>query len=108
MKKIDVLVWGMKHIASNYKMSAYVDELADTGEACICVSEEHPDMSPAPINDVQMMCRDLGIRDEDVEVDAYGVTVYAAWYISGSKSLTEEYVPTGMEMWKRHDATIGA
>ena len=108
MKKIDVLVWGMKHIASNYKMSAYVDELAETGEACICVSDEHPDMSPAPINDVQMMCRDLGISDEDVEVDAYGVTVYAAWYLCGSKTLNEEYVPTGMEMWKRNDATIGA
>ena len=107
MKKIEVLKWGLQHIAANYRMGASVDDLDETGEAFIYVTEEHPDMSPAPINDVQMMCRDLGIRDEDVEVDCYGVTVYAAWYICGDKSLLRDYVPTGHEMWKRANAVIG-
>ena len=108
MMKIDVLKWGLQHIAANYRMGASVDDLDETGEACIYVTEEHPDCSPAPINDVQMMCRDLGIQRRDVEVDAYGVTVYAAWYICGDKSLLRDYVPTGNEMWKKCNVTIGS
>jgi len=107
MKKIDVLKWGLQHIAANYRMGASVDDLEETGEACIYVTEEHPDVSPAPVNDVQLMCKDLGIKSDDVEVDGYGVTVYAAWYISGSKSLLDEYQPTGHEMWKKFNAKIG-
>ena len=107
MKKIDVLKWGLQHIAGNYQMGVSVDDLEETGEAFICVTEKHPDMSPAPINDVQMLCQDLGIKRDDVETDSYGVTVYAAWYICGSRSLLEEYQPTGREMWKKFNVKIG-
>ena len=108
MKKIEVLKWGLRHIAANYRMGVCVNDLDETGEACIYVTDEHPDVSPAPINDVRMLCQDLGIKREDVEVDDYGVTVYAAWYICGSKSLVEQdYQPTGREMWKKFNVTIG-
>ncbi len=107
MKKIDVLKWGLQHIAANYKMEASVDDVEETGEACIYVTDEHPEVTPAPINDVQMLASDLGIQRDDVEVDEYGVTVYAAWYLHGNKSLYDEYVPTGHEMWKKYNATIG-
>ena len=62
MKKIEVLEWGLQHIAANYKMGASTEDLQSEAEGCIYVTEEHPDVSPAPVNDVQMLCDDLGIH----------------------------------------------
>ena len=52
MKKIEVLEWGLQHIAANYKMGASTEDLQSEAEGCIYVTEEHPDVSPAPVNDV--------------------------------------------------------
>lgn len=120
MKKIEVLAWGVKHIAANYKMGANVD-YEDDGEVCIYVTDKHPDVSPAPINDVQMLCDDLGIDREQIEVSQYGIDVYLdyAWvhtkeecegYCDTDEAgiLLEEYVPTGTEMWHTYGVEIGS
>ena len=69
MKKIKVLEWGLQHIAANYKMGASTEDLQSEAEGCIYVTEEHPDVSPAPVNDVQMLSghrsclyEDFGVR----------------------------------------------
>ena len=104
MKKIDVLKWGLQHIAANYDMGADTEHCEDERQACIYVTEKHPDCSPAPINDVEMLCQDLGIKSENIENSPYGVDVYLdAVY----DALQEDYVPTGHELWKRANAVIG-
>lgn len=120
MKKIEVLAWGVQHIASNYQMGASTKDYQEDGQMCIFVTEAHPDVSPAPINDMQMLCESVGIDRSQVEVDEYGITVYLdyAWIHTAEEcegycdtaeagKLLVEYQPTGREMWKKFDATIG-
>ena len=120
MKKIDVLLWGVKHIASNYQMGADVN-YEDDGQVCIYVTPEHPDCSPAPINDMQMLCMDLGINLSLVDVSPYGVDVWIdyAWVHTEAECegycdtdeagrLLEEYTPNGHEMWHKYGVTIGS
>ena len=103
MKKIDVLAWGMQHIASNHGFAA------DTNyeeNGCMVISGYNvPTMA-----DVQMMCKDLGMPSEAIDYDrswgTISVDVYRQWTQEGGP-LQKEYSPTGMEMWKRCDATIG-
>lgn len=107
MKRIDVLKWGLRHIASNYKMGASVDDIEETGDCCIYVTEDHPKVTSAPINDVQLLCQDLGIKRDDIEVDSFGISIYAAYYLHSNKALYEDYVPTGHEFWKKSNVNIG-
>ena len=120
MKKIEVLQWGLQHIAGNYKMGADTDYKED-GQVCIYVTEEHPDVSPAPINDVQMLCDSVGIPRECIDVSPYGIDVclYYAWVhtkeeckgyceTDEAEKLLGEYVPTGTEMWHTYGVEIGS
>lgn len=120
MKKIEVLQWGLRHIASNYKMGANVDYEED-GQLCVFVTDEHPDVSPAPINDVEMLCEDLGIEGSQIEVSQFGIDVCIdyAWVhtheecegycpTDNAGTLLEEYVPTGREMWHKYGVEIGS
>jgi hypothetical protein len=120
MKKIEVLAWGVQHIASNYQMGASTEDYQEDGQMCIFVTEAHPTVSPAPINDIQMLCESVGIDRSQVEVGEYGIDVYLdyAWIHTAEEcegycdtaeagKLLSEYVPTGHEMWKRSNAVIG-
>lgn len=121
MKKIDVLVWGIKHIASNYKMGADVD-YEEEGQVGVYVTDEHPDCSPAPINDVQMLCDDLDIPRGQVETSEYGIDVWVDYAWTHTKAdcegycptdeagrLLEEYVPNPVkQMWKKYGVEIGS
>ena len=119
MKKIEVLAWGMKHIAGNYQMEADTESYNEDGQMCIYVTDFEKGLTPAPINDVQMLCHDLGIPREFIETSEWGVDVYLdyAWlhtkeecegYCDGEfRKLLADYEPTGFEMWKRSGAVIG-
>ena len=120
MKKIEVLQWGLRHIAGNYKMGASVG-YEDDGQLCVFVTDKHPDVTPAPINDVEMLCDDLGIDRIHVDVSPYGIDVWLdyAWVHTKAESagctnpgeagmLLEEYVPTGREMWHKYGVKIGS
>lgn len=108
MRKGDVLCWGMKHIASNYKMGAATD-YEDEGSVCIYVTDEHPNMTPAPIGDVGALCEDLGIPREYIHIDrSFGVDIEIDWeWTQEGGLLQQEYTPTGLETWKKSTATIG-
>lgn len=97
MKKIDVLCWGVQHIAENHGFEASVNYEED-GEVCIFGGCNVPTLS-----DVQMLCDDLGIGRENIESSEYGIDVYLT-----QELFDEDYEPTGMEFWKRRDAVICA
>ena len=120
MKKIEVLQWGLQHIAANYKMGADTESYNEDGQMCIYVTDFEKGLTPAPINDVPMLCQDLGIPRECIETSECGVDVYLdyAWvhtkeecegYCEGEfGKLLEEYKPTGIEMWVRRGVEIGS
>lgn len=98
MKKIDVLKWGIEHIAQNHNFNANVEDIYD-GEVCIYGGCNVPTVA-----DVKMMCVDLGITYDCISVSEYGIEIFLTdeWYNSAS----EEYVETGCEMWKRYGVKI--
>lgn len=101
MKKIDVLVWGVNHIAANHNTWANTDYQED---GSMCIGDNHV----PTICDTRMLCEDLGIEHGQIEVDNSwcAVTVYLTqeWHDTIGQ---EEYKPTGREMWKRANITIG-
>jgi len=98
MKKIEVLCWGMEHIANNHHFSASTESWNLDGEVCIFGGINVPTLS-----DVQMLCNDLKIPGEYIESSDFGIDVWIPedWDYNG------EYEPSGFEMWKRRDAVIG-
>ena len=101
MKKIEVLAWGVKHIAANHR-SEYNTDYEEFLSMSIW------DDGVPTLADARMMCEDLGIPADCCYADhSWGVTVIDldGWLQEHGH---EEYVPTGMEMWKRHDAVIGS
>lgn len=99
MKKIEVLCWGIKHIAENHNFDHYTSfEGEDCDNCCGIFGDNIPTVS-----DVEMMCDDLGISRDCVDVDSFGICITP----SDDWEKDEEYEPTGMEMWKKYDAVIG-
>lgn len=101
MKKIEVLAWGVQHIAANRDLNYSTDY------------EEFRSMSVLGTSvpllaDLRMLCEDLGIERENCYTDhSWGIICIDldGWI---EEHAHEEYVPTGMELWKRHDVEIGS
>lgn len=100
MKKIDVLVWGVKHIASNYNVECDTD-YEEYGSMSIMATR-------VPIlSDARMLCKDLDIPVSDCYVDSSWDTIVIDVYGWAQQRGQEEYTPSGLEMWKRFNAKIG-
>ena len=101
MKKIEVLQWGVKHIATNHRSEFNTDY------------EEYHSMSiwddgVPTLADARMMCEGLGIARENCYADhSWNIICIDldGWL---EEHANEEYVPTGMEMWKRYGVEIGS
>ena len=114
MKKIEVLLWGVKHIAQNHGFD-YSTEYEDDGEVCIFGGCNVP-----TLEDVMLLCEDLGIERNNVESSDFGIDIWMDWRWMEEDNetrnhqegkwgmLLEEYKPTGMEMWKRFGVEIGS
>lgn len=105
MKKIEVLEWGVKHIASNHSVSRKVVCNTDYEE---CQSMSITDTEVPTVHDARMLCEDLGMeRDRCYADNSWGVTVIdvEGWADTIGQ---QEYTPTGMEMWKRYGVEIGS
>ncbi|MDD6017068.1 MAG: hypothetical protein PUC18_12490 [Prevotellaceae bacterium] len=101
MKKIDVLAWGVQHIASNHGC----DYRTDYDEECPQMTI-WDDRVPT-VMDVRMMCEDLGMPRKSVHVaDLWRVTFIDIGEWAGTDG-QDEYEPTGYEMWTRAGAKIG-
>ena len=114
MKKIEVLLWGIQHIAQNHGFASDV-EYEETGEVCIYGGCNVPTLS-----DVRMLCEDLGMPMSCIENSAFGIEVYLdwAWLQENNEErdpsegqwglLLEDYTSTGNELWKRYGFVIGS
>lgn len=90
MKKIEMLCYGIKHIAENHRLEADV-EFEETGEVCIFGGNNIPTEM-----DVRMLCADLGIPEDNIESGDCGIDVFIPEDWDGNA----EYV-TGLEFWRR-------
>ena len=99
MRKIDVLAWGIEHIATNHGFAA---STGDEGDGNLCI---YGGCNVPTLNDVQMLCDDLKIPRDCIESSEFGIDIWLTpeWYEEHGQS---EYKETGMEMWKRHDAAL--
>lgn len=99
MKKIDVLVWGVQHIANNHG-AEYTSDYEENMVVGI-LSNTAPTLM-----DARMMCEDLGI--ENIHPDNFWgvITIDVEDWVDTIGQ--EEYKPTGREMWTRAGAKIGA
>ena len=100
MTYLEVFNWGMQHIASNHGFS-FGGSLGVGDSVCIYGGCNVPTVA-----DVRMLCDDLSIPRDCIESSEFGVDVYYDGEWLGEKA-DKVYVPTGMEMWKRSEATIG-
>ena len=111
MKKIDVFIWGMQHIAENHHTEAVKYK---NGTISIL------DCSAPLLQDIRLLCEDIGIPTVNVINYHYGIDVLMDWIwteeededgLYGGREwgmLLEEYEETGFELWKRSDARIGS
>ena len=100
MKKIEVLKWGVEHIAQNHGYGFLTE---DDGENTYTI---FGGCNVPTLQDVRFLCEDLGISYIDcVYHNDFGIDIlFGTWlYEQGD----EEYVP-GMEMWKRYGFVIGS
>jgi len=99
MNYIDVLAWGMEHIASNHGFKCS-NSIQEEGEICIWGGCNVP-----TIGDVQMLCEDLQISKDCIDSSECGIDVFISqeWYDTYANT---PYTPTGMELWKRYEAVI--
>lgn len=100
MKRIEVLCWGIEHIAQNHGFGCDTD-YEESGEVCIYGGCNAP-----TLQDVRFLCEDLGIGIECIESSEFGIDVWLTpeWYEGKGQ---DTYNPTGMEMWKRYSFVIG-
>lgn len=101
MNYIEVLCWGIAHIAKNHGFG-YAADYEGSGEVCIYGGCNVP-----TVQDVRFLCEDLGIDIECVESSDFGIDVWLTpeWYEEKGQ---EEYKPTGLEMWKRYGVKLGS
>jgi len=102
MTKLEVLLWGVQHIAKNHGFTADVEDPLEYYSVCI------NGVNVPTLSDCRALCGDLGIPECDCYEDkSWGATIIdfePSWaYTRG----TEQYIPTGNELWKLHDAVIG-
>jgi hypothetical protein len=99
MKNIEVLCWGIEHIAQNHNFEASTD-YEEEGNLCIYGGCNVP-----TLQDVYFLCEDLGIDRECVDSSSWGIDVFITqeWYDSKGN---QDYVP-GLEMWKRCGFVVG-
>ena len=100
MKKVDVLCWGIEHIAQNHGFASSVDYEED-GQVCIYGGCNIP-----MLQDVRFLCEDLGISTDEIESSEFGIDVFLMqdWFETEGQ---KEYHPTGLEMWIRYGFAIG-
>ncbi len=100
MKKIEVLAWGVQHIASNHDANYSTDY--EEYQSMSILGTEVPTVA-----DARMLCEDLGMERERCYVDnSWGIIVIDVEDWADTEG-QQEYTPKGHEMWKKIDAVIG-
>lgn len=102
MKKIDVLKWGIRHIAGNHNMGSDIYTLYETGETVMYSGTNVPTTA-----DVRMLAEDLGVSDWcSVRGFLVQIVLPKEWVETVGQ---EEFVPAmGQMMWKRTAVQLGS
>lgn len=66
----ETLIWGIQHIAENHGFRALTENWEEDGEVAICGN------NIPTLMDVQMLCEDIGIDEEYIATNQYGIDVY--------------------------------
>ena len=93
MTNLEMLVWGIQHIAANHGFRSCVDWEED-GEVAICGG-----CNVQTLMDTYMLCEELGIDRDYVEDNDWGIDVYIPQNWLEEKA-NEAFV--GLMMWKRN------
>ena len=101
MKKIDVLIWGVQHIAKNHGFDSSTDEWEEDGEVCVYGNN----VTVPLLADMRFLCESLGINYQFLHETMWGIDIAIPYEWSG---IEEEYVSDGFEMWKKADVVIGS
>ena len=107
MKYIEVLCWGMQHIAGNHNCEASVDYEQD-GSVCIFDTDG---ISVPANSDVRMLCEDLSIPRDCIDASDFGIDVYVTqeWYDNfGQQEYTYPEECRRNDFWKRSNVAIGS
>ena len=90
---IEMLCWGIKHIAKNHGFEATTDYMNDN-EVCIWGGCNVPTLC-----DVQMLCEDLGIDKDWIESSDFGIDVFIPeeWWENKAQLPYKK----GFELWRR-------
>lgn len=102
MKKIEALIWGIKHIGGSHDAGGHAYTDHSTGEVHLYTLDSVPTTA-----DVNFLAEDMGVRDR-CKVEGYSVeiTLPKEWVDTIGQ---QEFVPTtGMMMWKRTAIPLGA
>lgn len=101
MKKIEVLQWGLRHIAGNHNMGSGFYTDYDTGSTILCTGTNVPTTA-----DMRMLADDMGVSDCCyVRGCAVQIDLPKQWVETVGQ---EEFVPAmGMMMWKRTAIELG-
>lgn len=91
---LEMLCWGIQHIAENHGFHANVNYEED-GEVCIYGGCNVPTLS-----DVQMLCEDVGIDKSFIESGECGIDVFipADWY----ETKANQPYKAGLGLWRRY------
>ena len=95
MTNLEMLIWGISHIAENHDL--YCDtNYEEEGEVCI-----YGDCNVPTLNDVRMLCEDLGIDEYNIDSADYCIDIYLdrSWL---NETANKEYIK-GEELWKRNE-----
>lgn len=92
MTNLEMLLWGIQHIAENHGFRSCVDWEED-GEVAIC------GCNVPTLMDTYMLCEELGIDRDYVENSDWGIDVYIPqdWI---EEKANEAFV--GAMMWKKN------
>lgn len=101
MTNLEMLCWGVKHIANNhgFKSNASVKEAKTEGEVCIYGGSNIPTYA-----DIKMLCKDCGFTAEQiadcVEESEYGIDIYfpCDWW---EELANKPYKTPFHEFWRR-------
>lgn len=88
----ETLIWGIQHIAENHGFNALTENWEEDGEVAICGN------NVPTLMDVKMLCEDVGIDEEYIATNQYGIDVYipSDWYETIANDVFD-----GDCMWER-------
>ena len=97
MTNLEMLVFGIQHIAENHGFRASVDYEND-GEVAICGGMGFQHKSVPTLADVRMLCEDVKIPYDFIETTLFGVDVYLPtdWM---EKTANKKY--KGCDLWRK-------